>query len=264
MNVSTLRPGLLVGLKTSITGNTQYAKTTIEADHVLKSGAKRAVWETQRTVLDPEEAEKARKLRGDCYWTISRLCVQTAFGLLCPENKREELDAAVREAHANAKKFNAAAKLTNIRLYVIIGRVAPDDVEAIRAINSEVRDLISVMESGVRNLDVKAIRSACNKVQAVGRMLSPEAEAKIKKTIEVARKSAREIAKAGEEAAQIIDRATIKALRQSRTAFLDLDDNGTEVQAPTTGGRAVDLEPENEPELPLAARPVGNRPELEM
>src|SRR5262245_20412267 len=55
---SALRPGLLVGLRTSITGNVQYFKEVIEATHIdAKTGAQLAEWNTRRKIDDPEEAE---------------------------------------------------------------------------------------------------------------------------------------------------------------------------------------------------------------
>ncbi len=41
-----------------------------------------------------------------------------------------------------ADEFNATARLTRLYVNVIAGRIAPDDVEAVKAINSEVRDLL--------------------------------------------------------------------------------------------------------------------------
>src|SRR5690348_7110755 len=49
MKLTTLRPGLLVSLKTSIVGNTEYRRVQLEADHVTEEGTRRARWETERT-----------------------------------------------------------------------------------------------------------------------------------------------------------------------------------------------------------------------
>jgi hypothetical protein len=263
MNVSTLRPGLLVSLKTSVVGNTEYQRFTIEPEHITEEGTKQARWETKRVVTDPTEREKASQVRSQCRGLINRVCSASTFGLLCPEDKRAELDDAVRQAQAAAREFNEAAILTRVHVYVIAGRIAPDDVEAVRAINSEVRELLADMEAGLRNLDVKAVRDAANKAKSIGRMMAPEAASRIKAAVDAAREAARKIVKAGEEAAQAIDGAAIRRIAESRTAFLDLDSEEVEIGAPAVPGRAVDLEPEETPPL-LAAMQKPTQPEMEI
>jgi len=153
-NVSTLRPGLLVSLKTSIHGNVAYSKRTIEEDHVTATGAKLAVWETERKITDPQEHERAVKARSAARNIIVGVCSPTAFGLLCPSDNADKLADAIAKARVVADEFNATAGVSRLGVYVITGRVAQDDVEAVRAINSEVRELLEDMEEGVRNLDV--------------------------------------------------------------------------------------------------------------
>lgn len=242
LRTSTLRPGLLVSLKTSIQGNVEYRKRDIEAEYTTESGEKRAVWETERTVRDPEEHERAIKVRGKARSFITGICSASSFGLLCPEAKQDELDKAIEEARRIISAFNGNATMTRVSLFVIAGRVAPDDVEAVRAINSEIRDLLTEMEAGVQNLDVKVIREAANKAKAVGAMLTGEAYERVEDAIKVARSCARQLVKAGEQAAVEVDQVALKVIASSRTAFLDLDESG-EIADPQTAGRAIDFEP---------------------
>jgi hypothetical protein len=139
-------------------------------------------------------------------------------------------------------EFNASATLTRVSVNVIVGRIAADDVEAVRAINSEVRDLLARMDAGVAKLDPDEIRDAANRAKGLGQMLSPEASGRVQVAINAARLAAREIVKAGEQAAVEVTAAAIAAITETRTAFLDLDD-ATEVAAPTETGRALDFEP---------------------
>ena len=245
MQHSTLRPGLLVSLKTSIHGNVAYSKRTIEADHVTASGAKPAVWETERKISDPEEHEKATKARRRASQIIRTVCTESAFGLLCPEDKANKLEEAIRDARVVADEFNSGAGLSRIDLYVMTGRVAQDDVEAVRAINSEVRDLMESMQNGIKNLDVKEVRAAANKARSLGQMLSADAGEKIKAAIEVARQTARKIAKAGEGVSQEIDLETVKKIEQQRVAFLDLTgEDHDNVVAPAAAARAIEFAPD--------------------
>lgn len=243
IQASTLRPGLLVALKTSVRGNVQYRKVTIEADHETDVGERLARWETERRIVDPKEHEEATTLRSKARTIIAGVCANSAFGLLCPEDKAEDLARAVEKARLLADDFNARARLTRIDLYIMTGRIAPDDAEAIRAINSEMRDLMDSMQRGLQNLDVKTVRDAANRARSVGQMLSPKAQERVSLAIEAARSAARKIIKAGETAGAEIDAQAITFIQQQRTAFLDLD-GAAEIEAPVAAeGRAVDLTP---------------------
>lgn len=243
---TTLRPGLLVSLKTTVRGNVSYAKQTIEADHATDNGARVARWETERTVTDPIEHDQAIQVRGQCRSLIMAVCSASAFGYLCPDDRADDLAKAIRAARDLAEQFNATAKITQINVYVIAGRVAQDDVEAIRAISSEMRDLMSAMETGINNLDVKLVRESATKAASIGQMLAPGALEKVKVAVDTARAAARKItriAKAGETAAAEIDRAAIEAIAKQRTAFLDLDDMvKPTIEAPVAEGRAIDFD----------------------
>ena len=252
---TTLRPGLLVSLKTSLAGNVRYTRQTVEEDHRVDGGALRGAWETTRVIMDPREHELAGKVRSRCRTIISAVCAQSAFGLLCPESDADRLVAAVKEARDLADEFNAQAQLSRLSVYVITGRVAPDDVEAVKAINSEVRELLASMEKGLANLDVKVVRDAADKAKQLGAMLTPDAAARIQIAIDAARSAARRIVKAGETAAQEIDQATLRKIAEQRTAFLDLDD-AREVEAPTETGRGVDLAPVADVAAPQASAPA--------
>jgi hypothetical protein len=252
MEVSTLRPGVLVGLKTSVTGNVSYDKEVIEPEHRIRSGAVRAVVQITSTVTDPDEHVKANQIRLKARMIIVNTCARSTFGLLCPESNLDKLSLAMKEARRVVDGFNQTARLSRVSIYIITGRVAKNDVEAVRAIKSEVRDLLSSMSEGIKNLDVKTVRDAANRARNLGAMLSPGAAGKVKEAIETARSAARKIAKAGEEAAQEVDREAINSLNQARTAFLDLVEDGetTDIEAPAIDAVVVDIDPETEVELP--------------
>jgi len=244
-NIHTLRPGLLVSLSTSIRGNVRYQKIELENAHLADDGTQRARWETTRTVADPDEHVRATKLRSRVRCLITGACAQSAFGLLCPEDKADQLKAAVAEARQLVAEFNAESSMTYMSVNVLYGRVEQDDVEAVRSITGEVRSLLEEMERGAKLLDVKMIRDACNKARDVGDMLTPEAQARVESAIEVARAAARQIVKSGEEAAFEVDRAVIEKIDSARVSFLDLDSSANEIKAPQMAGRAVDLKMEN-------------------
>lgn len=261
IKTSTLRPGLLVSLKTSTRGNISYSKSVIESEHQTEDGKKRAKWETERTISDPAEFEAATHVRTRARNMIVAVCKNTAFGLLCPEADADKLDKVIAQARAEAEAFNAKATMTRIGVYVIAGRIAADNLEAVRAINSEVRDLLSDMETSIKNLDVDGVRKAAAKAREVGAMMTPDAAARIQIAIDASRAVANKMAaaiRAGEQAAIEIDQSAIRRITDQRTAFLDLDE-AKQVEAPSISGRALDLSPS----APVAA-PKVKAPSLEV
>lgn len=246
IRTSTLRPGYLVSLKTSVVGNVSYRKQDIEPDHLTSQGELQAKWETERTITDPAEHELAVKTRGRCRTIITSVCAASDFGLLCPASAIDRLTAAVQEARDLADVFNRSARLTKIEVWVITGRVADNDVEAVRAINSEVSGLLAQMERGLELLDVSAIRDAANRARNLGSMLSPEASERVKTAIATARSAARRIVKAGEEGVAEVDKAAIARITEARTAFLDISDEPDIMAEPEVIGRGVDLMPETQ------------------
>lgn len=243
LNTSTLRPGFLVSLRTSVTGIVSYDKKPLETEGDAEEGVSKTRWETERTIADVAEHELATKTRNSAARAIRSVCTQSAFGLLCPEADADKLAKAISKAREAADAFNMTARLGRIAIYVITGRIAADDVEALRAINSEVRGLMEEMQDGIKRLDVKAVREAASKAKEVGAMLSPDAQARVQIAVETARQAAKTIAQSGEAAAQEIDTSAIAKITDMRTAFLDLDSNGQPIAAPAAQARAVDFEP---------------------
>ena len=261
LSSTTLRPGLLVSLKTKVTGNVKYDKQVIEAEHVTRDGAQKARWETERTVFDPVEHERAVKAQGKARSIVTSICAKSDFGLLCPKDRAGQLEQAIAEARKVANEFNGTANLSRLSVFIVTGEVADNDVEAVRAINSEVSDLLKTMESGVKNLDAEVIRAAATKAKGLGSMLTNDAKERIQVAIDVARKAARQIVKAGTEAAQEIDTATIRKIAAQRTMFLDLDETDMAVAKPQAEARAIEME--IEAPVPPPAK-VARVPRLEL
>lgn len=241
----TLRPGFLVSLKTSTRGNVDYRKTPLKTE-TRPDGSKLTEWETTRIIIDPVEHEAGQKARAKARSVVASVCKATAFGMLCPTTDAEDLEKAISEARKTCAEFNAGSKLTKIGVYVLSGRIESNDAEAVKAINSEVADLMRTMEEGIANLDVKAVRDAAAKLKDVGAMLPPIGEATVKIAIDTARSVARQIVKAGETASQEVDRAAIRKIAEQRTAFLDMDGGEVDVAMPQGEGRALDLAPQGE------------------
>lgn len=244
IQATTIRPGILVALRTSVTGNVKYAKRVINAGTVNpETGEHVAEWETIRTIVDRDEHDRAVKVRSEARTCLTKVCVSSAFGLLCPEADSPDLVLAIAKAKRLCADFNVSSKVTTVSFNALMGRVAQDDVEAIKAINAEVRDLISDMKDGIENIDAASIRIAASKLKQLIPMLAPDAQARANPAIEVARAFATKVVAAGETAGFTIDQRTLRTLAEARTAFLDLE-GGADVATPAAvGARAVDLDP---------------------
>ena len=235
-----------------MSGNVTYRTRDLEESHIADDGTLRAKWETDKLIQDPGEHDRGVKARSKARSLVTAICSESTFGLLCPEADRERLTDAIAEARTIATLFNDNASITRLSINVIVGRVAADDVEAVRAINGEVRDLMDAMDRGLQRLDVGAIREAANKVRELSAMLSPEAASRAQMAIEAARSAARQIAKAGETAAIEVDARALRMVRESRLAFLDMEE-AAEMQQPSLFARPVDLEVETEAYVPAAS-----------
>jgi hypothetical protein len=238
---TTIRPGLLVAIKTSIKGNVTYRKTAAEISK-REDGGEVAEWETERTIKDAAEQEAASKARSKARSAIAGVCSTTDFGYLCPLVAKPELEAAIVEARKICDAFNLTSRVTKIRFNAVTGTIAQDDYQAVRALRREVTELLTDMQEGLEALDVSTVREAAGRAKQLGQMLSPEAQVRLELAIKAVRDNAKKIVAAGETGAKEIDAAAIRAITEARTAFLDLDEP-TEMQTPAAAGRAIDLTP---------------------
>lgn len=255
MSVTTLKPGLLVSLKTSLEGGVQYTRTDLNADKERGDGAAVERWETVKVTTDPEEHARATKVRGKVSSIIRSVCSHSAFGLLCPVSREEELDKAIAEARELTNYFNESASTVHLSVYVLKGRIAESDSEAARAISGELRDLLTGMQEGIAEADVEKIREAANKAKKLGGMLDESAGRKVSAAIEEAREVAREIVKKatkkGEDVGAYVASVKAKAIEEARFSFLDLEETkkpeggeGGAPLLPVAAPRALDIDDE--------------------
>jgi len=242
IRTSTLRPGILVSLSTEVSGGVHYSR---ENEEERTEGATLVkTWDAGRVIDDVALYERAQQVRNKCRSLVTTPCAKSRHGYLCTEDNEARLDAAVGEAQAIAAAFNAEARgMMRVDVYVVTGRIAADDAQAVKAISAEVRSLIDRMEQGIRAADVEVIRDAANRLKSVGQMLSPGMQERVKDTIDMVRKQARTIVRAGEVEARVLDEENLRQLQLTRTMFIDLDE-AREVAAPVISAqRAIDFEP---------------------
>jgi hypothetical protein len=252
-----IKPGILVALSTSVNGGVQYARRDIDSD-----GAKYRKWETEKFVEDPEENARATKARSTARAEVARVCFQTAFGLLCPEDREKYLDDAIENGRRICDDFNSTAKYGRVAMYVLKGRIAASDAEAARAIGNEVASLLREMERSIDKLDPKAIRAAAAAARQMAAMIDPKQERVVRDAIEAARKAAstilRRVEKEGATAAEVLAELDRSAIAKARFAFIDASEVAADASdAPALPAvevrRFADLDEEAAPEAPPAA-----------
>lgn len=225
---TTMKPGLLVSLKTTVSGGIQYER--VQLDHKREGETEVDRWETQRTIEDVAQWEATKRVRSQAAHLIRRVCITTNFGLLCPIERADELDEAIAEAQKMADEHNATSSITDIGVYVIKGRIADNDEEAMRAVASEVTGLLETMKRGVEELDVKAVRRAASDAKRIGAMLDSAKDEKVQAAVKAVRATARAIVKQGETNMTAAMKAIVDEARDpiemARIAFLDLDFDG--------------------------------------
>jgi len=235
MKTTTIRPGILVALRSAIAGGIHYSRVDLAIDETEADHGKRARWETTRTIENPEEHARAIAVRGRALKLIRKECSESSFGLLCPADIEPALDLAIEQARGIVAEFNETADVTRVSLYVLKGRVADSDEEAARAIADEVAELVAEMNSGITDIDVKRIRAAATRARDMSAMLDERTAETVGEAVKQARTAARQIVKRiekdGEKAEIVMADIQRGALEKARIAFLDMSDD-VEIDSP--------------------------------
>ncbi len=242
--IANIRPGILVALKTHVTGGVEHLREEVAPEATAPEGGSAQTRKTTTIVEDVEELDRARAARSAALAAIGRVCVRTDFGLLCLASREGELDAAVAAAQALALEHNRGAQHTSVEVYVLKGRVAESDAEATKGIAAEVRGLIDGMSAGIAAADPKAIREAASRARKLGALLDESTSLKVSDAVAEAREAARVIVKrvvdGGEEAATVVAELKTEAQDLARFAFLDLDPVA-EIAEPIESARDLDI-----------------------
>lgn len=258
--VTTLRPGLIVMLRTRIVGGVEYQKRDLEAPEAPAEGAATKRWETTRIVPDPELWERARGTRSRCQTIVRGACIKSEVAmLLCPPDREENLRDKISEAEQLAAAFNTSSTSIQVEVNVVCGRIASDDTTAMRAITGEIRELLDAMNAGVVSGDAEAIRAAANRARSMGAMLDEASGQRVTRAIAEAREAAKVIVKrvqdGGELAENVVKDLKLEQLQAARFSFLDMDapTEQTGEQLPAVAPRGLDLPPPEEPAAPPPA-----------
>lgn len=263
----TIRPGLLVNIASSVEGGVSYQRFDIKTGEKLEDGSTHSEWNTKKVVDDEVELKRAEQTRSKARSMIAKLCTKSKFGHICSPAKEAELDAAITEARKLCDEHNSddQNKYTQIKIYVLKGRVESNDAEAMRSITSEITDLIAKMDAGIKEFDPEKIREAANNAREMSAMLGEEAQGKVNAAIQQARKAARTIVsriqEKGEDKAVVLMDIQRGQIESARIAFLDMSENDAAPQDASPviqSQRFADLDAEAD----AAPRAVGSEPVL--
>lgn len=224
VNIAKIKPGLLVSVKTRQHGGVSYTKRDIEAPRVTESGAQVSRWETDKFVYDPDETERAQQVANRARYLVTRHCVKTEMQqLLCPNDRRGELRAAIAEARELVAEFNAGASFTEIQIDVWVGEIVDNGVDAAQQIFASQQAFMNEMIEGLKEMDPKKVRAAINKSRDLGQMMSGQANQMVIEATRVAEAARQRIISAGEKAIVALDFEAIAKIGSVRNSFLDFD-----------------------------------------
>lgn len=245
----TLKPGLLVSIRTRNEGGVKYARLDLAKEETA-SAATVEKWETTKTVFDKEEHEKASKLASKLGNRIRSVCAFSEFGYLCRADREKELDEAIVSAREEASTFNETSKTCRVSVFALKGRIAESDAEAARAVGTDLLDLIREMEKGVEGMSVKDIRDAASKAKKLITMVDDTTAKMVEAAVEQAREIATELRKnldkgerGANEAREVVKNANMSAITKAREALDVVDlDQPEERPVAAVAAEAVDLD----------------------
>lgn len=245
MNRTTMKPGYMVSLKTSITGNVSYKR--VDLDKSRDGSQEVEKWETTRFCMDGPEYDRAKEIRGKARNMVIGVCVSTSYATLCPIDREADLESAIQQAEALVSQFNREAVHTRIGFYPLAVLVESDNERATRAITAEVRELLDKMTAGIQSFDKDSIRDAADRAKAIGQMLDSSKQEQVNAAVDAARKAARQITKAikeaGENARLVIGEINAAPIAVARFSFLDVDaDNCQPAPEPEAAMPAVSVQ----------------------
>lgn len=244
MNNIAIRPGIMLSLSVQSKGGVRYSKRIL--DDTIEDGTEVSTWETVRTIIDKAEYKRATKVRTDIRHAITKVCLSTPFGELCPKDNEAKLDEAIAKGRALASEWNAQSRYTRVYLYVLKGQIAETDEEAAREVAAQVRSLLDDIAISVKEADVEAIRKTAIKAKAIGQMLEGEPAEQVSEAIKAARTAAREIVKRvqkkGEDVEEVLAKINLAPINVARFALGEPDtelDLGEEDALPPVDSRRM-------------------------
>ena len=211
---SLLRPGVFVALHTEVEGGVTRTKRDLDASDVQATApAASTVRKTETTTIVDADYHAANNLRSEARSLISRVCVASKVGLLCPHGRVAELEQAIETARALVDEHNAKESSSKVGLYVACFETASNEEEVARAVASQMRGVLERMDQAIAKLDPDAIAAAATEARKLAATVAPEQAAKVQQAIDTARTARKDLIKqAGDSARRMAEGAAPIAL----------------------------------------------------
>lgn len=158
IEIKSIRPGILVAEKVTISGGIHYDKELEES--YFEDERQIRKWRTTAIVDDVSERQKAQMVRSQIYSLTRKVCASTPIGLICSEERSGELAEALREARRKRNEFNSEAKTCYMRTHHALFEVNPDNKQAVEAIVDHVADIANRVDEAITSSEEEVIQKA--------------------------------------------------------------------------------------------------------
>lgn len=225
-----LKPSFLVydGLK--LKGGVRYRQTNRKTVAVGKGEF--VTYKGERTIEDVEEFKRAKKFREKMWRLLLRdpdnqedICINTEVGLICPWEKEEKFDEAVKKIHAEIAGIN----LKTCKMYFSPVKfvITPDNTPASATIARSIIEILDGLKTALENADYKSIRNYLRNTRGLSTIWPDDIAVNLDKALDSSRKQANDIAKKLRKAANNIEKVKkgvdTSKVDLARSGFLEIE-----------------------------------------
>ena len=188
VGIITMKPALMVSSSIARVGGMRQSK---ENEHVELDGAHEVKrWTAIRDVTDRNDLKAADAVASECRRMLRQVCVGTAFGLVCPMDRKQELTEIIGQIRARLTEANKTLNTCHLTSMFVTGTIVSDDKEAAEALTAQLGGFLGGLSAALEACDVKKIRQTLASMKGIETLLPPIQSAAINKAMAAARKAA--------------------------------------------------------------------------
>ena len=255
----TLRDSVFLVLTTRLVGGIKYDREELGGD--VKSGTEILEWKTRRTIENVEEHRKAVATRSKMRSIVTKNCISTMMGLICPKVDELKLDESLGEAERIAKEFNETAKTCRLGVIGMKWDVQSDNDKAAKLIAGQIKNMLSDLDAAIKEANVEKIREILASTKGLDETIPDNKGGTVlAEAMRAARVAATTIRREFEKKARDIEEVKRELdttpIDSARAFFLDFADDVT----PVAPGEALAAPEIDEVELALQEMSGGGDP----
>ena len=210
MNTFNVRPGIFPNIRTSVVDK-HYGATDkdhqVLVDRIRADGYSEKKTQNTTVRVDPEEWDRASKVRLKARSLVVSVCAKTPWGLIADLDREDDLAGAFLAARAQVDEFNEGSSHYEVKASWFPGVTSGTDASEAANVRVEVIDMVNRLDAALKSADVRNIRKICgDELRQVNMLLDPDIEQHkaVKALIRRAQETARALVKAGEDNADAI------------------------------------------------------------